>query len=186
IQSSALTMLMNPTTLRRVYDNELLVPKDQDALTLPEMLEKVQTEVWSELGANPEGEVSARKPRISSWRRNLQREYLDRLIDLAVPGTSGNKAITSLALMQLKEVKKKVDAVLAGGTPMDPYSAAHLTVANCESPKPSMRSTSTIHRKPVVVEWVRSSSAMLFQGLSTLQRYKRQKHLSKFPSIQHL
>jgi hypothetical protein len=29
--------------------------------------------------------------------------------------------------MQLKEVKKKVDAVLAGGTPMDPYSAAHLT-----------------------------------------------------------
>jgi hypothetical protein len=127
IQSSALTMLMNPTTLRRVYDNELLVPKDQDALTLPEMLEKVQTEVWSELGANPEGEVSARKPRISSWRRNLQREYLDRLIDLAVPGTSGNKAITSLALMQLKEVKKKVDAVLAGGTPMDPYSAAHLT-----------------------------------------------------------
>jgi len=127
IQSSALTMIMNPTTLRRVFDNEVLVPKDQDALTLPEMLDKVQAEVWSELAANPEGEVSARKPRISSWRRNLQREYLDRLIDLAVPGASSNKAITSLALMQLKELKKKIDAILAGGSPMDPYSAAHLT-----------------------------------------------------------
>jgi hypothetical protein len=127
IQSSALTMLMNPTTLRRVFDNELLVPKDQDALTLPEMLDKVQAEVWSEMAANPEGEVTARKPRISSWRRNLQREYLDRLIDLAVPGASSNKAITSLALMQLKELKKKIDAILAGGSPMDPYSAAHLT-----------------------------------------------------------
>lgn len=127
IQASSLTMLMNPTTLRRVYDNEILVPKDQDALTLPEMLDKVQAEVWSELAANPEGEVSARKPRISSWRRNLQREYLDRLIDLAVPAASSNKAITSLALMQLKDLKKKLDALLAGGSAMDPYSAAHLT-----------------------------------------------------------
>jgi hypothetical protein len=49
------------------------------------------------------------------------------LIDLAVPGASSNKAITSLALMQLKELKKKIDAILAGGSPMDPYSAAHLT-----------------------------------------------------------
>jgi hypothetical protein len=57
----------------------------------------------------------------------LQREHLDRLIDLAVPAASSNKAITSLSLMQLKELKKKVDAVLAGGTAMDPYSAAHLT-----------------------------------------------------------
>jgi hypothetical protein len=104
-----------------------LVPKDQDALTLPEMLDKVQAEIWTELGANPEGEVSARKPRISSWRRNLQREHLDRLIDLAVPAASSNKAITSLSLMQIKELKKKIDAVLAGGSAMDPYSAAHLT-----------------------------------------------------------
>ena len=85
IQASALTMLMNPTTLRRVYDNEQLVPRDQDALTLPEMLDKVQAEVWSEVGANAEGEANARKPRISSWRRSLQREHLDRLIDLTVP-----------------------------------------------------------------------------------------------------
>lgn len=127
IQASTLTMLMNPTTLRRVYDNEQLVPKDQDALTLPEMLDKVQNEVWSELAGQAEGEVSARKPRISSWRRNLQREYLERLIDLAIPtGSNAAKPITSLALMQLKEVKRKIDTAL-GGPGLDPYSIAHLT-----------------------------------------------------------
>jgi hypothetical protein len=85
VQASALSLLMNPTTLRRVYDNEQLVPKDQDAVTLPEVLDKVQAEIWSELDAKVEGEVNARKPRISSWRRNLQREHLERLLDLAIP-----------------------------------------------------------------------------------------------------
>ncbi|MBW3596712.1 MAG: zinc-dependent metalloprotease, partial [Planctomycetes bacterium] len=41
-QASALTMLMNPTTLSRVYDNEFRVPADQDALTLPELLETLR------------------------------------------------------------------------------------------------------------------------------------------------
>lgn len=29
--------------------------------------------------------------------------------------------------MQLKDLKKKIDGILAGGSAMDPYSAAHLT-----------------------------------------------------------
>jgi hypothetical protein len=127
IQASALTMLMNPTTLRRVYDNEQLVPRDQDALTLPEMLDKVQGEVWSEVGAAAEGEANARKPRISSWRRSLQREYLDRLIDLTIPGSSSNKPITSLSLMKLKELKQKIDGALANPAGLDAYTIAHLT-----------------------------------------------------------
>jgi len=127
IQAGALTMLMNPSTLRRVFDNEQLVPSDQDAVTLPEILTKVQAEIWSELDAKFEGEVSPRKPRISSLRRNLQREYLERLIDLAIPsGGSPNKAVSSLALMQLKEVKGKIDTTLAVGGGLDPYSQAHL------------------------------------------------------------
>lgn len=131
IQASALTMVMNPTTLRRVFDNEQLVPQDQDALTLPEVMDKLYAEVWSELEAKPEGEVSARKPRISSWRRNLQREYLERLIDLAIPSGSNAvaKPVTALAMMQLKEIKRKIDATLEGRNGLDPYSLAHLAEA---------------------------------------------------------
>lgn len=127
-QASALTMLMNPTTLRRVFDNEQLVPQDQDAMTLPELMDKVFNEVWSELSAKPEGEVSSRKPRISSWRRNLQREHLERLVDLAMPNDSNaaTKPVTSLALMQLRDLKRKIDATLEGRNALDPYSIAHL------------------------------------------------------------
>ncbi len=49
VQASALTWLMNPTTLRRVYDNELRLPADEDTLTLPELLESINKAVWSEL-----------------------------------------------------------------------------------------------------------------------------------------
>jgi hypothetical protein len=127
IQASALTMLMNPTTLRRVFDNEQLVPSDQDAVTLPEVMNRLRTEIWSELDGKMEGDVSPRKPRISSLRRNLQREHLERLIDLAIPkGGSSNKVVSSLALQQLKEVKGKLDTVLAVGAGLDSYSQAHL------------------------------------------------------------
>jgi len=127
-QASALTMLMNPSTLRRVFDNETLVPADQDAITLPEVMDKVFAEIWSELEGKPEGEVTSRKPRISSWRRNLQREHVERLIDLALPTDSNavTKPVTALSLMQLKELKRKLDATLEGRNSLDPYSLAHL------------------------------------------------------------
>ncbi len=132
-QASTLTMLMNPSTLRRVFDNETLVPADQDAVTLPELMDKLYAEIWSELDAKPEGEVSARKPRISSWRRNLQREHLERLIDLAIPTDSNavTKPVTALSLMQLKELKRKLDATLEGRNSLDSYSLAHL--AECQT-----------------------------------------------------
>ncbi len=128
VQASTLTMLMNPSTLRRVFDNETLVPAEQDAVTLPELMDKLYAEIWSELDAKSEGEVSARKPRISSWRRNLQREHLERLIDLAIPTDSNaiTKPVTALSLMQLKELKRKLDATLEGRNSLDPYSLAHL------------------------------------------------------------
>ena len=49
MQASTLTQLMNSTTLRRVYDNEFMPPADQDALTLPELLDGITSEIWSEL-----------------------------------------------------------------------------------------------------------------------------------------
>ena len=49
IQASVLTMLMNPTNLRRIFDNECRLEPNQDALTLPELLDTIAKEVWSEL-----------------------------------------------------------------------------------------------------------------------------------------
>lgn len=130
IQASVLTNLMNPTTLKRIYDNESRVPADQDCLTLPEMLSTVTTSIWTELDANVEGEFTARKPMISSLRRNLQLEQVERLIDLTLPGGSSGvagRAISSLAAEQLRGVVKKIEAAQAAAADKhDPYTTAHL------------------------------------------------------------
>ena len=131
IQAAALTMIMNPTTLRRVYDNEFRLPSDQDALTLPELLDTVTKAIWKELDKKAEQPYHARKPMITSLRRNLQREQMDRLIDLTMPNngfTAAQKPISNLALMELRKIRDKISQALTdSGTKADPYTVAHLT-----------------------------------------------------------
>ena len=140
LQATVLTRLMNPVTLGRVYDNELRVPADQDFITLPEVLDSLRNSIWSELDAWQDGpQFTARQPYLSSFRRNLQREHLDRLIDLATnPGLSRSapayKPITDLATSQISELKSKID-VIAAKTGLDPYSLSHLKQASARIEK---------------------------------------------------
>jgi len=135
IQSSALTMLMNPTTVRRVFDNEYRIKADEDALTLPEMLDTVHAAVWQEVEKNPSGKHTARKPLISSLRRNLQREYVDRMIDLTFPGSGSGEAykpVSNLAMYKLRTLKDRLARLLdekGVAANLDPYTIAHLTEA---------------------------------------------------------
>lgn len=136
IQATALTLIMNPTTLKRVYDNELRVPGTQDMLTLPEVMATVTTEIWSELDATSSKSFDNRNPMISSLRRNLQREHLQRLIDLSMPdGMSGAaaKPISNLAMAHLREIRSKIDkAIDVKGNQKkgaDDYTYAHLSEA---------------------------------------------------------
>jgi len=147
IQASTLTMLMQPSTLRRVYDNELLVPAAEDAFTLAELMQSIGAEVWREVGYEPQGPVtrataveasakkgsaswSARDPMISSLRRNLQREHLERLIDLTMQEQSGAaaKTVFLLARQQLADIGAAIDSALAGKP--DVYTRAHLDDAS--------------------------------------------------------
>jgi hypothetical protein len=131
VQASVLTMLMNPTTLRHIYDNEFRIPEDQDIVTLPEILETISTEIWSELNQIPENAHTARKPAISSLRRNLQREHVNRLVDMSLPGAGNNaayKPISNLARLQLRQIQEKAAAYIEqAGEKLDPYSKAHLS-----------------------------------------------------------
>lgn len=128
IQASTLTQLMNPTTLRRVYDNEFRVPTDEDTVTLPEIFEKIKESIWSELESKSDAKFSDRQPMISSFRRNLQREHLERLFDLTMPNQSSNSAykpISNLATMQLKTLLAEVNKGLERKG-LDTYTKAHL------------------------------------------------------------
>jgi hypothetical protein len=124
---------MNSTTLRRVYDNEFRIPGDEDAFTLPELLESIMSEIWSELDGDIGSDFTPRKPMISSLRRNLQREHLERLIDLTLPGNGSSaayKAISNLCMMQLEVLKGDIDKVIeAQRDGLDAYTKAHLLEA---------------------------------------------------------
>ncbi len=130
IQASALTLLMNPTTLRRVLDNELRLPAETDTLTLPELLAQIDQAVWTELGQECPEDRNDRQPMISSLRRNLQREHAQRLIDLVIKepaDTAAYKPISTLARMQIRALKGRIESSLekcAGK--LDAYSEAHL------------------------------------------------------------
>jgi hypothetical protein len=134
LQASALTMLLNPTTLQRVFDNELRIPTGEDALTLAEMMDTITGAVWSELDDMPRAKASAREPAISSLRRNLQHEHMERLLDLAFPGAGYNaayKPIADLSAMHLADLHEKIGTVLKNGSSrLDPYTLAHLNDAH--------------------------------------------------------
>lgn len=135
VQSSMLTATLNPSTLGLVYDNEFRVPADQDAFTLPELLSKLRAAIFGDLEAkaNVEGaEFTARKPMLSSFDRNLQKEYVERLVDLIKPDSgfsAAHKPIQNLAAMELGEIKTGIDKV-TGNEKLDPYSKSHLLDAS--------------------------------------------------------
>ena len=127
IQATNLSQLLGPTTLRRIYDNELRLPADEDALTLKEVLDTVTDSVWEEIDKAPEGKFTEREPAISSLRRNLQSEHLQRLFDLgsARNGSAAMKPISNLAALKLSEIKEKIETA-SKNEQYDAYTRAHL------------------------------------------------------------
>ena len=129
MQASALTMLLNPQTIARVYDYEMFVPADEDAMTVSELMETVTDSVWSEFGDDANGRYTVRKPMISSLRRNLQREHLERLIDMSMDNSgfsSASMMVKTLAGMHLRDLKESADGALESGDRLDAYTMAHL------------------------------------------------------------
>jgi hypothetical protein len=128
LQSTALTLLMNPTRLRRIQDNELRVAASEDALTIPEVFNALRDAIWAEAESlNRGGAFTDRDPMFSTLARNLQREHLDRLIDLARgmrwPNASA-ATIATLARQQLRDVRARIDTY--GELDPDDYTRAHL------------------------------------------------------------
>lgn len=139
LQSSVLTTIFNPTTLGRVYDNELIADEDADVITLPEVMNTISDNIWSELDSDSDSdeEFSSRNPMISSLRRNLQSEYLDRLVQFATKSRMSGpaaKSISSLSRLHLRKLESKIKVALENKN-IDDYTRAHLTDAQARITK---------------------------------------------------
>jgi len=134
MQAMALTQMLNPQTLGRIYDNEFRALEGEDTLTVPETMGMVRDAAWTELLNGPAADCSDRDPYISSLRRNLQRAHLDRLVQLSLPGNgfgSASTPVSNLSRLQLHDLKSQIDLVLQrDGQRMDAYTRAHLGEAS--------------------------------------------------------
>ena len=78
----------------------------------------------------PQKEYTARKPLVSSLRRNLQREHLELLMDLSKTdygSTSAYKAISNLVMEKLRWIQGKLEGIVRQHEKnLDPYTKAHL------------------------------------------------------------
>ena len=96
---------------------------------MPEVLETIRSTVWAGLDKKDETIHTARKPFFSSLQRNLQREHVDRLIDLTTPEVASIspafRPISDLSTDQLTSIKSTIEPVLAKGG-LDSYSRSHL------------------------------------------------------------
>ncbi len=130
VQSWVMFDLFWPDTLRRILDAEKMVDKGEDAFTVAELFDTLEASVWKELAATP-SDASARKPAISSTRRNLQRYYVEQMIDLALTESSWMpKTVNMLARHHLKRQLATIGGYLeTHGANLDAYTAAHLEEA---------------------------------------------------------
>jgi hypothetical protein len=129
IQTQVLSYFTYPGTLRRIYNAEHMIDKKEDCLTLVEMFDTLEASIWSELAGTPSGEPSERNPFISSTRRNLQRFYLEELIDIALDPQSSwiPGPVRTLARYHVKRLKETIDGFLDNHqAKLDTYTRSHL------------------------------------------------------------
>jgi hypothetical protein len=116
MQSSVLWDLLSGDRLSRLKDIELKSRPDQ-ALTLPELFNTLQNDIWTEvLKPNDKPVV------ISSLRRGLQRRYIDKLTQMVLRKERVPEDARTLAWYKLKQLNEKLDGLSSS----DEYTKAHL------------------------------------------------------------
>lgn len=114
VQKTALTRLFSATMLKRVANNEFKATATEKPFTLPYLFSTVGSNVWAEIPA---------KSNVDSLRRNLQRAYVDRMVDIALQG-GVNADAQMLAWNELRAMKTKLTAAKTVPT-LDTYTKAH-------------------------------------------------------------
>ena len=106
----------------RIRDAELKYGA-ANALTIPELLQGLTRAIWSEVWSAPGRNVPA-------MRRDLQRAYLDRLVEYVTDPPERTPAdARSVARVQLMDLNRRITRRLTPPQNFDAYTFAHLTEA---------------------------------------------------------
>jgi hypothetical protein len=121
LQNRVLGDLLSSDRLTRLQDLELKSAQGQ-ALTLPELFKTLQESVWTEVLKPDDKSMN-----ISSIRRALQRNYLNRLTNMVLRTANVPEDARTLAWYQLRQLQGSLNQSLRRhGREMDAYTKAHL------------------------------------------------------------
>lgn len=113
IQSIALNHLLSVHTLSRLSVSEAMYP--EKSYPLHDYFNDLDRAIWSELdGFTP----------IDIYRRNLQRTYTDRIVELATKSGSDYRDVAPILRIHLSHLHNRISKVLA--KTKDPMTAYHL------------------------------------------------------------
>ncbi len=116
IQSFPLNHLYNPLLLSRMVDIELRF-NGSEKFTMADMFSEVRNAVWAEV---------ENYSNINSFRRNLQRRHLAKLVALVVkPGRGVPEDACTMARADLSQLKSQIEQAVSSGS-IDAYTKAHL------------------------------------------------------------
>lgn len=124
-QNQCLFAMINPFTIGRIHDNQVKFTGD-DVYTLGEHMTALTDAIWSELD-DMDRKGTESKPVINSFRRNLQRQHLDELMNLVLsePGGLVPADANAIARLSVADLSKKIGKRLDAGD-LDIASRAHL------------------------------------------------------------
>jgi hypothetical protein len=124
IQKTLLDRFYHPILIARILDSENKVDSKQQAFTLPELFDGLTKTIWSEV----EEPKANQKLEISSFRRGLQREHLDKLSQILVnPSPEMPEDGRTLARSNLNELKGEIEVALKDSDKnLEPFTKAHL------------------------------------------------------------
>jgi hypothetical protein len=124
-QSALLKQVLDPVVLSRIRDAELRAVEGEATVTIPELFTTLTRAIWAETYPA----VGKTAPRnISSVRRDLQRLYLNSLIQMIVnPLPETPEDARTLARSALAGLASELDRALVRRTvELEPYTRAHL------------------------------------------------------------
>lgn len=120
IQSSLLEQLLDPVRLSRVRDTEVKFGAE-NTVTIPELMTALTESIWSEVQTSPGANIE-------SNRRDLQRNYLNRMVKLITEAPDQMPAdARSIARQQLLSLHSDLESRLLPPTyDFNEYTRAHL------------------------------------------------------------
>ena len=124
------TGLLDPAVLARIRDAELRAEPSEPTLALPELFGTLTSAIWAEVGAGARPRATRARD-VGSVRRDVQRLYLNLLIQMAVAPASGTPEDSrALARATLIGLATDLDRVLVVPRPdLDANTRAHLADA---------------------------------------------------------